>query len=354
MLQSYAFQQLLIAEGHSVETINLRNDRQKYMYNHPLRIGRTSPSYRTIVGRLRDIKWLWGECKRWDIFERFLKERLILTKEFHTWQEIKQNLSSLNYDAIVVGADQVWNTFCYDFDWSYFLPGRIEETKKIAFSPSFGNEIPRTQEDRTLVSRIQKYLEDFDAISVREDDASRFLEGLLGKKIPVTADPTILIDPALYQSFVKEPIIKEPYLYYYTPSHAPDYKAEEMAIELSNQLGMKIVTSYPYFMRKTPMMSVVSGPEEFLNLLSNAQIVLGKSYHLVIFSVLFHKSFITLRRKGDSRINSLLGQLKITGRNMEVLDDYKDLTDIDYRIVDEELSKLREKNIKYLRSIVKD
>ena len=35
MLQNYALQQFLIAEGHSVETINLRNEKQKYSSLNP-------------------------------------------------------------------------------------------------------------------------------------------------------------------------------------------------------------------------------------------------------------------------------------------------------------------------------
>ena len=96
------------------------------------------------------------------------------------------------------------------------------------------------------------------------------------------------------------------------------------------------------------MNCVVSGPAEFLNLVNNAQIVVGKSFHLVIFSILFHKNFITIKRKNEARMESLFSQLMIGDRNMDSIDDYKHLKDIDYSVVDKELLKIRQKAISYL------
>lgn len=350
MLQNYALQQFLIAEGHKVETINLRNEKQKYLFNHPLHKGRWSPSFLQIIGKFRDPKWLIEECRRWNIFEHFLKDYLILTKEYNDWDSIKNELPIINYDAIIVGSDQIWNSFCYDFDWSYFLPDNIKPTKKIAMCPSFGSAIPRTQHDRNLVSKIKKCLEDFDYLSVREKDASDYLQELLNRNVPVIADPTLIADPTIYLRMINKPIVKEPYIYYYTPSNIPDINSEHIAIELAHNLGLKIVTSFTHFMQKKTMTSIVSGPAEFLNLVKNAKLVVGKSFHLVVFSLLFHKNFITIKRKGEARIESLLGQLKVSGRNIESIEDYNHLKEIDYKVVDEELNKLKLKSISYLQN----
>lgn len=350
MLQNYALQQFLIAEGHSVETINLRNEKQKYMYNYPLHIGKSCPTYRSLLGRFRDIRWLATECKTWHLFEQFLRHNLNLTKEFKNWDEIKQELPILHFDAIITGGDQIWNTFCYDFDWSYFLPDDIKPIKKIAFCPSFGNKIGETREDVALVAKIKKYLEDFDFISVREKDGSIFLQELLNKAIPVIADPTLLVETSAYLSLIKEPIINEPYIYYYTPSHIPDTEAEDIAIKLSELLNIKIVTSYPRFRKKTKMISVASGPTEFLNLVYNAQFVIGKSFHLIIFSIIFRKNFYTIKCNCDARISSLLNKLKIFNRNIDNIDDYKKIVDnIDYDTIDNELNIFRKDAISYLQ-----
>ena len=352
MLQNYALQQFLIDEGHAVETINLRNAKQKYMYHHPMHMGRRNPSLKYLLARFLDPVWLINECRRWHIFENFLKDNLILTKEYDDWNAIRDDIPENDYDAVIAGGDQIWNPFCYDFDWSYFLPDSIAPVKKVAFSPSMGSSIPRIREDGNLVSKIKAALEDFDHISVREIDACDYLRELLDMDIPVVADPTLLPDLSSYLKLVGEPLVKEPYIYYYTPSHAPDPEAEGMAVRLADELGLRIVTSYPRFLRRTPMKSVVSGPVEFLNLVKNAQIVVGKSYHLVIFSMLFHKEFITLKRKDDPRVGTLLERMKISGRNMETVDDYSKLTEIDFKTVDLELSRFRQETISYLRNVL--
>ena len=101
------------------------------------------------------------------------------------------------------------------------------------------------------------------------------------------------------------------------------------------------------------MKGVLSGPIEFLNLVKNAQLVIGKSYHLVIFSILFHKNFITIKRKNESRIESLLNLLNVTGRNIESLEDYQQLKEIDYKAVDESLLQFKNESIRFLKESLK-
>lgn len=350
MLQNYALQQFLIAEGHSVETINLRNEKQKFMYSHPLCKGRRTPSVRSILRQFKDPYWLYTECKTWALFEKFLRKELILTKEYKNWDDIKNALPELKYDTIIVGGDQIWNTFCYDFDWSYYLPDNISPIKKIACSPSFGNVIPRTKKDTIRVANIKKCLENFDFLSIREQDGSDYLHELLNKDIPVIADPTILADPSIYCKLLNERIVKEPYIYYYTPSHIPDYEAEEIAIELAKQLNIKIVTSYPHFRRRNEMKSISTGPKEFLNLVNNAELVTGKSFHLVVFSILFHKKFVTIKSGKDARMSSLLNKVGISNRNIDTVEDFQHIQELDYRIADKELDILRTTSTTYLRS----
>lgn len=350
MLQNYALQQFLMAEGHIVETINLRIEKQKYMYNHPLRIGKSNRSIRAVLGRFKDPKWVYKESKGWFMFERFLKSYIKLTKEYHNWNEIEKDLPKLKYDAIITGGDQIWNTFCYDFDWSYFLPRDISPTKKIAYSPSFGNKIKGTNENKVLSTKIKEYLRNFDALSIREKDASDFLKALLGKDVPIVADPTLIVNPDIYLKLIGKPLINEPYIYYYTPSHIPDFEAENIAREIAKIHHIKIVNSYSRFRSQSGMTERISGPKEFLNLVKNAQFVLGKSYHLVIFSIIFHKNFATIKGGNDARINSLLKLVKIGNRNIDQANDFHKLSITNYKIVEQELDIFRERSINYLRN----
>ena len=97
------------------------------------------------------------------------------------------------------------------------------------------------------------------------------------------------------------------------------------------------------------MTDIASGPKEFLNLLKNAEIVVGKSFHLVVFSILFHKNFATIRDLNDPRVVTISQLLNIKQRNIETADDFDLLNQIDYNEVDKEIFKLKESSIAYLR-----
>lgn len=54
----------------------------------------------------------------------------------------------------------------------------------------------------------------------------------------------------------------------------------------------------------TPYIPV--GPSEFLNLVKNAKVVCGASFHLMVFSILFNKDFYCMNGDVDSRMSNLM------------------------------------------------
>ena len=84
--------------------------------------------------------------------------------------------------------------------------------------------------------------------------------------------------------------------------------------------------------------------------MDNAQLVIGKSFHLIVFSILFHKDFITIKKGNDARISSLLNLLKIDKRNIDIPQDYDLLKPIDFQTAEKKLAKLRENTITYLNN----
>jgi hypothetical protein len=96
-------------------------------------------------------------------------------------------------------------------------------------------------------------------------------------------------------------------------------------------------------------------PLDFVKYISNARYVCTDSFHGTVFSVLFHRKFITFYRypvtqKGsrNSRIDSLFQLFGIKDRIY-----VKDITAIDneipYTEIDNRLNKLREYSLQYLK-----
>ena len=98
------------------------------------------------------------------------------------------------------------------------------------------------------------------------------------------------------------------------------------------------------------------GPRAFLNLVSNASMVLTRSFHGVAFSTMFEKKFWMLGKivnnDGDDRAYSILNQLGLTER-MVSLDEIAagvDITKpIDYDKIKANLKNLQEDSIKFIK-----
>lgn len=352
MLQAYALQKYLKNIGYEVETINLRNDRQKRLYNYPLYLPlRKKKKY--LLSLLNPL-WLYRETRKWNLYESFLTNYLCLSKyEYHNWEEIVEDLPVLHYDILITGGDQIWNMRCKDFDKSYFLPSKLNGIKKISYSPSFGrlfltkiNEI----EERYII----KQLSDYSTLSVREDSMQIYLSQRLKKEIDVVTDPTLLLDKSDYLNIINEkPIVEGKYIYYYSPFERPH--AEKLACLLGKHYGMKVVTSFPHIYFNKGMKSVQeTGPAEFLNLLKNATLVVGKSFHLVVFSLIFHKDFIAVDGDSDARMKHIL---KLTGnelRGLVNIDNYTTikLPPIDFNYAEAKLKELRYSSISFLQKSI--
>ena len=92
------------------------------------------------------------------------------------------------------------------------------------------------------------------------------------------------------------------------------------------------------------------GPSEFLYLIRNAEIILTDSFHATVFSIIFHKKFITFNRPGlnmNSRITSLAELLNLRKLVTES-GDFDGETEIDYFNVDKILREERRKSYDFL------
>jgi len=341
MLQAYALQHYLHSVGHDAETINLRSNVQKQMYNFPLVPvkGKLRRFLKSIVNPV----WLYHECRKWYGFEDFLKQKLRLTaKEYKSWLEIKNDLPSLGYQCVITGGDQIWSLRAVDFEQSYYLPGELTGIKKISYAPSFGDLLSKMKKSDDEF--IKSHLSDFFYISVRETSMQTYLSHLLNRSIDVVLDPTLLLEAKDYEPlYSKKPLINGKYIFYYTPGI--NFELERFALKIGKFMGLPIVTSYPRILKKGGFISAYEvGPGEFLNLVKNAAFVVGKSFHLVVFSLIFHKEFIAIDGNSDERMKSFLSQFSLIERGSVNEQNYKmfSFSSIDYDQVDKILKEKRE------------
>ncbi len=284
--------------------------------------------------------------------EKYIGPYSLVYKGFSNLQK-----GTKNYDAVVVGSDQLWTPagIKSKFYNLLFVPDQI---KKVSFATSFGvAEIPSSQKGLTTY-----YLERIDNISVREIRGAEIVKELTGRDATVALDPTLLFTGSEWEDFFPvQQVIDAPYILAYFLGNNEEHR--DAIDHLKKASGLKVVT--------IPFMDVFVerdlsfgderlfeiGPVEFLNLIRGAEYICTDSFHGSVFSILNHKQFITFNRTDsndkqsrNSRIDSLFGLLGLEKRRYYSGMKLKEALDepIDYSVIDQRLAELRKETISFL------
>lgn len=360
-LQGYAMLKKIQQLGYEVEVIHYVKQlstiqKIKFVAN-AIRAG----EWKSIVARLtakRTLKkypqYAAGIAKRTKAVNAYKAKKLLPL--FHTYVGYDAlHKGSLNYDAVVVGSDQVWTPMS--------LPNKFfnllfvdDSVHKIAYASSFGvSEIPSFQRKETGL-----YLDRFYRIGVREERGKEIVEELSHQKATVVADPTLLLTREEWEAEISDarPNESEPYIFCYFLG--TNQEARKAANQLRKQTGYKIITirhmdeyvpEDEQFGDEAPYNV---DPNDFVKYISKAAYVCTDSFHCTVFSILFHRQFMTFYRFAEgsktgrnSRINSLFDLFELQERLYK--GDINKITNpIDYNSVDKKLSELRKESIYFL------
>lgn len=268
-----------------------------------------------------------------------------------------KNLSegSENYDAILVGSDQLWGPEGLKTNF-YNLMFVKKNIKKIAYSTSFGvSQIPKK-----LEKKYADFLNRIEFISVREISGQRIVKDVCGKDVPVVVDPVMLLSRTEWDILIpNECKEKKPYLLCYFLGSNPEHRRQAEIVK--ERFGWDIVT-LPHIdevveadLRFGDEQLYDVSPESFLNLIRNAECVLTDSFHGTAFCIINNKKFVVFDRFSDNdkssrntRIDTIctlfgLNKCRYSG-NIE-----DNLTiNIDYESVNNILDGLRKDSLKFL------
>lgn len=264
-----------------------------------------------------------GRSRMFSAFDRkYIKNSPIIR-----YENMNEQYFAEAYDLFIAGSDQIWNPYFHfnsDFEFVQFAP----EEKRYSYAASIGvKEI--TQEQRAdFIRNINGMRE----ISVREEEGAQLIKKLTGRDAYIHIDPTMLIPIQTYIGMEEKPKGELPrsYLLTYFLGEIPDAyrkRIEEIAkrkklaiINLSESKG----TCY-----------YNCGPQNFLYFMHHAEYVCTDSFHGVIFSLLYEKTFSIFERIDndvpmDSRIETLAHIFGINPiyDNMDIKMDYTRIKNI--------------------------
>jgi len=221
-------------------------------------------------------------------FDEFREKNLTFSSLCSSPTEIAEAVP--DYDALITGSDQVWN---FAREAPFFLEwGTPCGGKRISYAPCCG----RVEQPQEMVPSIKKWLDQFDAISVRNDFSKKLIEGLIGRTVSVVADPTLLVDLNDVQKKVELPC--SDYILMYTLGEEIS-GGHKKAIELirkkvGNIPVVAVIPSAhkPHLAPWADHVIYTAGPAEWLSLIANAKFVYTDSFHGAIFALKNNRPFI--------------------------------------------------------------
>lgn len=377
ILQAYAMQTVLERMGNEVTLI----DRTLYWGAGPVR--------RTLVYANRLLMMALG--KKVEFFKERKADELRRIPRQYTDVFIREHIHlrsvvlysqvrRRDYDAIVVGSDQVWRPeyFGKNFTDAFLSFTEGWKIRRIAYAASFGTD--RWEYTPEQTEECARLAGSFDAVSVREESGVELCRKYLGIEAVQTLDPTLLLEKDDYEALIndrpkearsarssaetnsslvsaepdKSP---DPVLVCYILDRSPEKIA--VARNLSECLGMETVSiNSRYEDHSAPAEERIQPPvESWLRSIRDAGFVLTDSFHACVFSIIFGKPFAVIGNEGRgmTRFTSLLSEMGLTGRLIT-----PDISDealaslaksaIDYDAVHEAIAELQRKSLSFLRT----
>lgn len=361
VLQAWALQTVLKDNGYYSEIIDYEPKELKHIYEISIKDAR---------GFKRTVKKALAFRKSADLqrskFDEFIKNNICISESQYYYDSDFTRIAN-EYDVLITGSDQVWNTNILDCDPIFFLPFPFAG-KKIAYACSVNEGCVN---DRFKEEWLKKWLHQYDFISIREargvDKVNMFLGST--KRVYNTLDPTLLLTPEEYSSLIGNRIVAEKYIFLYNMwtkrdgIDAAKFISKKMGLPvytLTNQMDLIRISKYT--MNGIRVDIEHTGPKDFLNYIFYSEFVLTDSFHGTALSIAFNKQFFSLNRhvnkgtyKNDERLMSILSH-ELLKERFVTLEDIKSVDyekTIDYEKINRYFESMRAQSLTWLIEAIK-
>ena len=223
-------------------------------------------------------------------------------KYFRTTQPVRHAADMpQDFDVYLIGSDQLWSIQCLGYN----------------IEPAYFGEFPHSQDSRVcsyaISSNIQsletigkeklgQYLKNFNILSVREETIAAYILQATGFKARIDIDPTLLVDSTVWEAITPRLRVRGEYVltYFLLPEQ------RKYAAAFARRLGLRLIE----------VGKVAMSPTDFLAYVKHATYIIGGSFHIAVFSIVFQKNFFIIKKNNgfDVRSASLLHNLHLENR----------------------------------------
>ncbi len=345
VLQAYALNESIKNIGYAPVTIDYKNPHIEKIYD-PIHF-----NYRSLKSFIGGVLTYNRRQKKKKSFEDFRTKFFVLDQISDLYD--KKYIKHLNlYKKFLTGSDQVWNYAHTQFDKAYFLDFISDSSKKNSYAASFGFDWIPVE----YVADYKKLLEDFNHISVREEQGAAIIKRLLNRKAEVVLDPTMLLSKNDWVK-ISEDYRREKRDYILIYQVATSQSLLDFAVNLSKETNREIICISDALRKRIKATYVAGvGPQEFLGLLKNAKYIITNSFHGTAFSINFNKLFFVEMLPPPAKVNSRLENILDTFnlRSRQIINGNNDniFNEIDYTTVNKKLELERQRSLNYLKRIL--
>ncbi len=335
ILQAYAMQTVLERMGHDVRLIEERRGSLRLpLWKAPLTYGKRIA--KNVLGYPCPVFYEQKYNREQPVVRQYTDafiNKYIWREEVYSFADIGEH----DFDAFVVGSDQVWRPKYLGRNLSRTYLDFTEgwNIKRVAYAASFGTD--EWEYSKRQTDRCATLLRQFDAVSVREASAVGLCRSHFGVEATHVLDPTMLLFADDYAKLFEAAGTPKSQgtLLCYVLDASPEKSALVNRIAEEKHLVPFCVNSRVED-GNAPLAERIQPPvEQWLRGFHDAEFVVTDSFHACVFSILFRKPFIAIgnAKRGLSRFASLLGTFGLQGRLLTDASARQPLGSIDWQAV---------------------
>lgn len=354
ILQAYALQTILERMGHEVWVIDTPRFWHLPFYKLPFSYAKRLLRKYVLGKKLRVFAEQYHN-RTYPIIIQHLKP--FIDKYIHRLEVSKlSSLEKYNFEAIVVGSDQIWRPRYYlPIENAYLEFAKMWNVKRISYAASFGTDEWEYTPKQTI--HCMELIKKFDSVSVREDSGLILCSKYLGVKAQHVLDPTMLLDLDDYINLFKvtdTPKSKGTLLNYILDdtcdkSSLVDSIAKERGL-IAFRVNSKVESTY------VPLEERIQPPiEQWIRGFYDAEFIVTDSFHACVFSILFGKPFVVIgnKERGMARFKSLLGMFGMEYRLISDMGEYDKIKDKPLTVPYQKISDYKTRSMNYLLNNLK-
>lgn len=293
-----------------------------------------------------------------EIFTNFRKSYLHITEEEYNYQKLLNNPPKA--DVYICGSDQIWAAD-FLFTSPAFLLGFVPNgTKRVSYAASFGkNDI------ESYLNRIfKKYINKFEAISVREKSAINIINKF-SKLEPIhVLDPTLLLDKEDYSKIIDYSLVPdESYIFVYKLNQDKELSdwMDKCISDISQKQNFSVLAvstnlDHPF---DSNYKELYPTPGQLLGLIDKSAYTMTNSFHGTVFSIILQTKFLSFARdkykdKQNVRMEELLFGLGLDSFYCKPFLDVKEVNknignEYNYENVYSKLDIFRDTSVKFIK-----